>query len=353
MTGRERFQAALAHQPVDRIPIHDAPWSTTVERWHGEGLPAETSANEFFGYELGETWVGVNFKFPPETVEDTEEYTLLRNADGVLAKNWKHATSTPEWLDYTLRTRADWEEHKHELAWTGEGMDWETMKRAEQESHRKGQWFCLRGSFAFQRVTGFLGMESTFVAMATDPDWTEDMFDLTTVEFCNALDDVLGHGIELDGVFPANDLGYRNGPLFSPAMFRRFELPNHARYYGCAHGHGLPAILHCCGDVTPLVGDLIGAGLDCLQPLQVRAGMDLIALKRQYGEKLALMGGIDAPKMAHPDPAVIEEEIRTKFAVAMEGGGYLYHSDHSIPDNVSFAQYRHVMDLVEKYGTYK
>ena len=80
--------------------------------------------------------------------------------------------------------------------------------------------------------------------------------------------------------------------------------------------------------------------------------MDLVELKKQYGDKLSFMGGIDVRAMADPDPAVIEQEIRTKVPVAMEGGGFIYHSDHSVPDSVSFDQYRRVIDLVLEYGTY-
>jgi uroporphyrinogen decarboxylase len=73
-------------------------------------------------------------------------------------------------------------------------------------------------------------------------------------------------------------------------------------------------------------------------------------LKQQYGDRLAFMGNIDTRKMAHPDPAVIEEEIRTKLESAKVGGGYIYHSDHSVPPTVSFEQYCRVLELVRQYG---
>jgi uroporphyrinogen decarboxylase len=80
--------------------------------------------------------------------------------------------------------------------------------------------------------------------------------------------------------------------------------------------------------------------------------MDTVALKREYGDRLAFMGGIDVRAMAHPDPRAIEEEIGSKFAVAKPGGGYIYHSDHSVPNDVSLEQYRRVLDLVREYGEY-
>ena len=118
------------------------------------------------------------------------------------------------------------------------------------------------------------------------------------------------------------------------------------------HRHDMPVILHSCGCVKALIPSLIEAGFDCLQPLEVKAGMDLMELKERYGDRMSFMGGIDVRAMAHPDPKVIEEEIRTKLPAAKKGGGYIYHSDHSIPKNVSFQQYQRVMALVEEYGQY-
>jgi uroporphyrinogen decarboxylase len=77
----------------------------------------------------------------------------------------------------------------------------------------------------------------------------------------------------------------------------------------------------------------------------------LIDLKKNFGEVATFMGGIDVRAMAHPDPKVIEEEVRTKISVARKGGGYIFHSDHSVPHNVSFKQYEYTIELAKKYGT--
>jgi hypothetical protein len=81
--------------------------------------------------------------------------------------------------------------------------------------------------------------------------------------------------------------------------------------------------------------------------------MDLIELKGKYGDKLSFMGGIDTRLMSDPDKTKIENEIKTKFEVAKKNGGYIYHSDHSIPNIVSFSDYCYVMELVKKYGVYE
>ena len=122
--------------------------------------------------------------------------------------------------------------------------------------------------------------------------------------------------------------------------------------YSFCHEHNMPIILHSCGCVKELIPDLIEVGLDCLQPLEVKAGMDLIELKKTYGDKLSFMGGIDVRIMAKGDWNLIEEEIAKKITFAKKDGGYIYHSDHSVPKDVSFESYKFVMECVKKYGKY-
>ena len=352
MTSRERINLALDHKEADRVAIQESPWGTTEERWHQEGLPEGVSAAEYFGFELAGYWPDLTTRFPTEMVEETEEYAISRNSWGVLTKGWKHRTSVPQWIGYTILTRADWEEHKHRMVWDSSRVDWEAARQAQERARAQGKWWHFTGAFGYNWIILFAGDENLLMAMAAEPEWAQEMYDTCGQLLCDAFEDMVGHGFEFDGCFIYDDMGYRGGPLFSPAMFRKYEFPNHQRFYQLAHSYGLKTILHSCGNVTALVPGLIEAGLSCLQPLEVKAGMDLVQLKRDYGEVLSFMGGIDARKMAHPDPAVIEEEIATKVTAAKKGGGYIFHSDHSIPDDVSFAQYARVVELARKYGRY-
>jgi uroporphyrinogen decarboxylase len=126
-------------------------------------------------------------------------------------------------------------------------------------------------------------------------------------------------------------------------------MPGFARLCGFFHARGIFCILHTCGNVMTLVPDLIATGFDCLNPLEVKAGMDLLALKRDYGQALCLMGGIDAPGMAGP-PEEVERDIREKLAFARRGGGYIFHSDHAVPETVSLEQYTRVVAWAKQHG---
>lgn len=352
MTPRERVLCALEHRKPDRVPIHDSPWDTTVVRWHQEGLPAGCTPTDYFGYAFRAFDFDISFQLPEVVLQETDAYTIVRNSLGAVVKNWKHATSTPGYLDFAIKDRRSWEEYKPLLSWNDRRVDWQSSF-ARFQAEKEAGWFChFAGAMGYDRSQGFVGSERLLMAMIDDPAWVRDMFATGVQLLMDGAEEMMGRGFAFNGAFLYDDMGYRNGPLFSPRMYRELLFPFHKRIVDFFHGKGLKVILHSCGCVKPLIPDLIKAGFDCLQPLEVKAGMDLIELKRLYGDHLAFMGGIDVRLMALDDPKPLEEEIRRKFAVAMKDGAYIYHSDHSVPDNVSFANYCRAMEMVEKYGRY-
>jgi len=353
MTARERYLAALNHREADRVPITDSPWTHTIKRWRSEGLPEDKSPAEYFGYdELLGQGADLSFQFTHETLEETDTYTIRRDANGATRRTFKDHESTPELIDNTIKDRRSWQEHKPRLAWNDKRVDWEKALQTNRAARERGAFICFSGVIGYDRVQGFVRSDNLLMAIADDPAWVKDMFDTTADLVITACEEMMGRGFEFDAAFMFDDLGYRNATMFSPAAFRALEFPSQQRTYGFFHRKGLKTLLHSCGRVRALAPQLVEAGLDCLQPLEVKSGMDLVELKREFGEVLAFMGGIDVRAMANPDPAAIEREISTKIPVAKRGGGYIYHSDHSVPSNVSFAQYQRVMELVRKYGAF-
>jgi len=101
------------------------------------------------------------------------------------------------------------------------------------------------------------------------------------------------------------------------------------------------------------VRDLIDAGFDCLQALEVKAGVDLGHLVREYGRDLCFMGGVDVRTFFAEDEAEMAGEIKKKLEIGMANpGGYVFHSDHSIPTQVSFERYGRAVELVREWGVY-
>ena len=108
--------------------------------------------------------------------------------------------------------------------------------------------------------------------------------------------------------------------------------------------------MHSCGNINALIPDIIDAGVDALNPLEVKAGMDAIALKRQYGDALVLHGGINA--VLWSDQHQIVDEINRLVPILKENGGYIFSSDHSIPNDVSLENFQEIVSAVKKAGQY-
>ncbi|HOX39900.1 MAG TPA: uroporphyrinogen decarboxylase family protein [Candidatus Brocadiia bacterium] len=352
MNSRERVTLQLRHQETDRIPKTDSPWGTTIERWRKEGLPADKGPGEFFGYEFCGAGADNSFRLPTETIEDTPEYTITRNGNGAVMKNWKGKTSTPELIEHTIKDRAGFDLYKDHLEWDASRIPGQEHLDNYNKQRERGMFCHYAAAVGYDYSSSTCGPDNLLIAMAEDPGWVADLFDrIAELTILNA-GEMMNRGWVFDGAFLYDDMGYKNATFFSPAVYRRLLFPSHKKMCDFFHSHKLPVILHSCGRVTQFLPYLIDAGFDCLQPLEVKAGMDLLDLKKRYGDRMAYMGGIDVRVMARGNDEEMRREIGEKIAAAKIGGGYIYHSDHSVPDNVSFESYRKVMELVDKYGAY-
>ena len=352
MTSRQRVRMVLSHQEADRVPIQDSVWAPTVARWHREGLPTDQSPDGHFGYEFAHQGPDVSLQFPEEVIERRDNWSITRNSLGVVSRAFTDHESIPQMLEFTINSPEQWGEHKHRLAWNDTRVDWGAALAANRALRQEGRFVCYFAHIGYDWLQRIIGAETMLVAMAHDRGWVRDMMDTLMDLVLRGFQEMIARGFEFDGAFVANDMGYRNGTFFSPAVFRECEFAPQKRMYDTFREHDLPVILHSCGNVREFVPLLIEAGLTCLNPLESKAGMDVVELKRQFGDQLCFMGGIDVRAMADPDPSAIEREIARKIPVARVAGGYIYHSDHSVPDNVGFARYCRVMELVREHGAY-
>jgi uroporphyrinogen decarboxylase len=195
-----------------------------------------------------------------------------------------------------------------------------------------------------------VGTERLLMALVQDPDWCVDMFNHFLDVNIALLDQVWDAGYEWDGVTWCDDMGYKEHQFFSRKTYRELLKPVHRRAIEWAHSKGAKAHLHSCGDINPFIPDLVEIGLDGLNPLEVKAGMDPVALKQTYGDDLLFHGGINA--VLWDDREAIETEMARVVPVMKERGGYIFSSDHSVPSAVSLEDFRHIVDRAKELSAY-
>jgi len=353
MNSRERVKLALEHREPDRVPIHDSPWQATLDRWRAEGLPSGIPPSDYFGYELARLGADTSPQFPVEVLHEDNEYIVERTCFGGVRKNHRDYSTTPMIIDYLCKSREDWERIKPRLEASDYRVDWVSGLQSFQREHSRGRFITYNAAVGYDKVQSYVASVRLLKAIIAEPDWVKDMYWTDARLAMGMCERMMRGGFKFDGAWLSCDLGYRTGLFFSPGHYEDQLHPVFKELCRFFHGKRMPVFLHCCGYVKDLIPYFIEEGIDCLEPLEVKAGMDIIKLKEKYGDRICFMGGIDVRLMALEDPKPIEKEIIEKFKVAKEGGGYIYHSDHSVPKNVSFQQYKRVIELVKKYGKYE
>ena len=196
-------------------------------------------------------------------------------------------------------------------------------------------------------MRALVGTKRLLISFIRGPRTISYIFDVLGKFLAEAGKSLIDAGV--DGLWAWEDLGYSGGPFISPRLYREFLAPIHKRIFAPFRKRNLPVIYHTDGDVRKLMPDLIEAGVTALQPLEAKAGMDVRELKEKYGDKMAFIGNIDVRKLSGTLREV-KEEFMSKVPVAAEGGGYILHSDHSIPPTVPLKNYKYLLKLNEKYG---
>ncbi len=353
MTSHERFKRMYEHREADRVPITDSPWAGTVRRWHREGMPEDVAWQDYFGVDkVASIGVDNSPRYPEEVVEETDEHVISTTRWGQTLRRWKVDDSTPEFLDCRVVDRDTWADAKARMTPSRDRVDWDHLEKNWARWRDEGRWICGGWWFGFDVTHSWMvGTERLLIALVEDPEWCADMFN-AYLDLDIALFDMIWHaGYHFDTIRWPDDLGYKHNQFMSLGMFRELVKPTMRRACEWARAHGVSATLHSCGDVTPFVPEFIDIGIHCLNPLEVKAGMDPIALKREYGDRLAFHGGLNAAIWG--DFEAFEAEMRRIVPAMKEGGGYIFSSDHSVPNNVSLETFRRTVELAKELGSYE
>jgi len=148
-----------------------------------------------------------------------------------------------------------------------------------------------------------------------------------------------------DGVIWGQDYGYKTGPLISPEMFAEFVVPlTKKRVQDINTNYGMPVWQHACGNNWALLDMFVEMGFACYQSIQPTADMDIRKVKRQYGDKLCLWGGIPVEHLVDGTPEDIRRDVAHAVESAKDGGGYIFGSSHSIAVGTKYDNFMTMID---------
>ena len=288
-------------------------------------------------------------RFDERVIEETDGYVVKINHHGAKVRNLKDETSMPEFLEYPIQgpRSLDWLRERLDPRAPGRtSPDWLATARCDQGSGRAV--FSNGGSY-FGFLNEHMGTERLMTAYFDAPDFVHAVNDMLCVLCEQALRTVLPE-FALDFVGYHEDMAYRNGSIISPEMFGEFMSPYYRRVRDAWAPHGVDVhIMDSDGDIRQLIPLWLDCGVNVFTPMEVAAGMDVLALREQYGRQIGMMGGFDKRILAAGRGAIRAEVERLRPVI--EEGGYVPSCDHGVPPDVPWDHYKYFVDCLKTvYG---
>jgi uroporphyrinogen decarboxylase len=368
MTPRERYLATMRFQTPDRIPLQPG-WGrkSTRERWLREGLPPDTTDILQYAYRRAGgrlPWPegGPGFPVNERMIPIFEEKVVQELPDSRIVQDWKGNICeigkefgieylrdaidfvTRRWIKCPVESRADWEDIKRRY-------DPQHPARLPNDAAALGAALKARRhpitlSFSgpFWQLREWLGFEQLCMLFLDDPAWVREMIAFWEDYLARFLKRILTVFVP-DHVHINEDMAYKVHPMIGPEMARDFLLPTWKRWSGICRDAGVALFgIDSDGDISSLLPVFIDAGVDNVDPMEVAAGIDLPALRRLHGRRLAYKGGVDKRCMARGGQSIVDEIERLKPVMA--SGGYIPGCDHGVPSDVSWPDFVHYVGLL-------
>ena len=198
-------------------------------------------------------------------------------------------------------------------------------------------------------------IDNIMCEMALNPDRVHKFLDkLMEMHRANLKKFVDAVGDYVDIIGFGDDMGTQNGPQFSPDMYREFYQPRHKELWSAVRRYNpnLRTNLHCCGSIDRLLDDIIDAGIDSINPVQIScSGMEPEHLKEKFGSRMAFWGGGCASNVCMSGTKEeIEAHVKHNIDVFSKGSGFIFQHVHNILANVPPENILAMFDTVRGYG---
>lgn len=365
----ERVIAAIEHREADRVPVGEFFWTNFLRRARAE-LDVGDDFDPYRYWDLDMIVITPNLDphiTGIEVLKDDGQCKIVKTGFGATIER-RSTYPMPSYVDFDTKTFEQIEalqfDDPNDKRRYFEQIDDQINSVGDELNLNLPPWidrvnaytddFCIFGGVCepHEMIWRIMGAENVLIKLAEQPD--------RMAKFIERLGDFLVGIVEaqiaaaqgrLSGIYIWGDIAYGHGMFFSPKYWRDVYKPQLKRICAAAHKAGLKTIYHGCGNASAVFEDMIEAGVDAYNPLEAKAGLDVVDLKRQFGRRWAFNGNIDVQILETNDREKIRREVLTKLNAA-KGGGFILQSDHSIPTNVAPQTYDYVIKLVRQHGKY-
>ena len=354
LNNRERMIRACLNEDIDRVPFWFmfGPWGETLNRWKTEGLENDDWSSRF-NFDSGFAVLPVNLGFYPKfdwcvLSEEPDGKRIVRNDQGITYIERPGKATIPYYLDYPIKTREDWEIIK------AERLNPDVSERFPDNWKDITEWIKSSGAAVqvgsypyglFGMLRDFMGVEDLLTAFYDDPELIHDMMDYLT-DFWIEIYKKMLLDVQIDHIHIWEDMSGKQGPLISPKMFREFMKPNYIKIADFAKKNKISVVsVDTDGNMDILMPLLEESGINLVLPFEVRAGCDIVALKREY-PNICMHGGIDKLVLEQGREAIDCELDRVSELFNVSG--YIPGLDHLPHPDISFQNFTYFVERLRE-----
>ncbi len=355
MTTRDRILTVFRGGRPDRLPnVEFGYWNETIHRWHTEGLPHDAGADAAVEHHLNLEGItifsvlpcvnGLYPRFERRVIEEHKDRVIVHDEEGNICEELAGQSSMPRYIHFGLQTQDDWERLKYER------LDPDTpgrigdLQRTVSAARISGKPCVFDAGSLYGWLRNWMGVEGLSYALMTERPWVERMMDHLTFLTLTLCERVLSVA-PVDIAWWWEDMCYNRGPLLSPTMFREMMVPRYKQITQFLKSRGVEFnVLDCDGRIHEVVPGWLESGITCMFPLEA-AHTDAFRLRKDYGDRILLIGGVDKRALIAGREA-IDKEI-DRLVPLVHHGRFIPCVDHRVPADVTFANYLYYLEKKE------
>jgi len=347
---REEYIALLTFGDVGRQMFVElfGPLVGLEDEWRSQGASEEEISLVAFDWD----WVpnvrcggstGAFHTPEPVVLEDTAEYTIIRDYLGRVTKLPKGFATIALPLDFPVKDMDSWLAVKPLFAYSDDRIDWAQVERAKR-AQSEGAMVVASIPGGFDTVRELMGEEVACLAYYEQPELMQDIMDTLHDTSIRVLEQV-SERVTIDQLSVHEDMAGKSGPLIGPRQVRAYVAPHYQSVWDMLSARGTPLFQQDSdGNMNPVIDPFLDAGLTTMYPMEPAAGMDIVAVRKKYGARLAMLGGIDKHVIRQSKEA-IRAELEYKMQPLMQRGGTVFGLDHRIPNGTPLENYRYYVDV--------
>lgn len=331
------------HPPREMFVELMGPLVGLEDEWKAQGAaPGELALTDFCFDHVPVVTVGNTgaINTLPETIlEETDEYLIQRDYLGRTSKLIKSTATIPLPMDFPVKCMEDWLKIKHMFAYDPSRVDQEKLQEA-LKARENGVLIRATIPGGFDLPRELMGEETACMCYYDEPELMEDILS-TVADMCYRVLNEVSRVVPIDYLFVHEDMAGKSGPLVGPSQIEEFIKPYYRKVWDLLSARGTKLFSQDSdGNMNPVIDAFIDCGVNVFYPCEPAAGMDVVALRKKYGNRIALMGGIDKHVLRQSKEA-IDRELEYKLQGCMQGGGMVFGLDHRIPNGTPLENYRY------------